>query len=372
MIVVENISNSVQHICLVLYMNDMYILHGCKDGKVYNRVAQSGQGDDKVLNMSIDVMCKGLPHIIAKYVCLPLIHPAHGTSHHAHHTFGTLTLQMGDNNAYITMKQARQLWEYLGQAMICHVYTLYLKLENELIKDILTDTFPNNKHNEVIRNAIISRYADKNEDDVQMISITEHPQATILFVDICDYTKMCAEDHMSTLSKLSSFYNSIDELVEQKKLQKIETIGDCCMIASGLKGEQDHALRIVEFGECLIDIAKAHHIKVRVGISTGPVVSGIMGKLRMRYFVFGDTVNTASRMESLSVPYGIKISSFTYHVLVTQDTTWKWEKIVHDVKGKGLMESYLLKSAKLTQDWQEDYANNRTTARVVKQDPNRD
>ncbi|GIL78976.1 hypothetical protein Vretifemale_8354 [Volvox reticuliferus] len=191
---------------------------------------------------------------------------------------------------------------------------------------------------------------------------TDHEQVTILFADIVGFTSMCKEVPAKAVMKfLNDLYTRFDTLLDIYGVYKVETIGDCYMVAGGLiskdadgfsavrKDSCDNlqAWRVLSFAKAMLRDAQkvllptTHEpVKLRVGIHTGPVVSGVVGTRMPRFCLFGDTINTASRMES-TCPYGRIQASAATHALVP-DEDWEPTGGVQ-VKGKGIMETYLLK-----------------------------
>ncbi|GLI65786.1 hypothetical protein VaNZ11_009402 [Volvox africanus] len=178
-----------------------------------------------------------------------------------------------------------------------------------------------------------------------------HSSVTVLFADIVGYTSMAQslapEQVMAVLHSLFSRY---DDLLAPLNVYKVETIGDAYMAATGLLYESSsHAADMVDFGVGMIraaagvsDPVSGQPLRIRVGINSGPVMSGIVGACRARYCLFGDTVNTASRMESTGVPGAIQISEDTYMALPESSRAlWTCRGEV-EVKGKGLLRTYLL------------------------------
>jgi hypothetical protein len=113
---------------------------------------------------------------------------------------------------------------------------------------------------------------------------------------------------------LHDLFSKYDNLCSQYGVYKVETIGDCYMACCGLLTEDpDHAAHLVQFGQAMLGVAAgvAHPsggtVRIRVGIHSGRVMSGVVGSIRARYCLFGDTVNTASRMESTGVVDHIQV-----------------------------------------------------------------
>jgi guanylate cyclase len=177
-----------------------------------------------------------------------------------------------------------------------------------------------------------------------------YESASIMFVDIVNFTPIStASTPKEIVILLSELFSHFDQLVEKHNAEKIETIGDSYMVAVGLPVlRKDHAhiiallaLDIQAYLEKGISI-NGQAINCRVGINSGPLMAGVIGRKRISYNVWGDTVNTASRMESHGIPGQIQISETTYELI---KKSFKCEpRGVIDVKGKGSMKTYLLKS----------------------------
>ncbi|EKX47706.1 hypothetical protein GUITHDRAFT_69510, partial [Guillardia theta CCMP2712] len=191
------------------------------------------------------------------------------------------------------------------------------------------------------------------------LPITErHQQVSILFSDIVGYTSMAASIETEKLIEmLSKMFNSFDELCDKHGCYKVETIGDAYMVVAGHEsGEEsstdDHAQRVLNMGLDMIEAAKeimhpsleGESIKIRVGVHSGPAFAGVVGSKMPRYCFFGDTVNTSSRMESNGFPMCVHVSKATYDV--GKDFFDFVSCGGREIKGKGIMETFLLKSDK--------------------------
>jgi len=178
-------------------------------------------------------------------------------------------------------------------------------------------------------------------------------EVTILFADIVGFTKLSEKiSPQEVVSLLNEIFTGFDQLTEQHGLEKIKTIGDAYMVASGLPMErQDHAQAIAEMALDMqqevtrFNAKNQANLSIRIGINTGPVVAGVIGTKKFIYDLWGDAVNTASRMESHGIPGCIQITESTYKHLQDQYQFKKRGKI--QVKGKGEMITYLLTERKL-------------------------
>ncbi|EKX31507.1 hypothetical protein GUITHDRAFT_55545, partial [Guillardia theta CCMP2712] len=177
---------------------------------------------------------------------------------------------------------------------------------------------------------------------------------TIFFSDIVGFTTMSCDLAPGKISDmLDRLYSVFDRLSHELGIYKLETIGDAYMAITNLVEEQEHqhALLIARFAiealyaanSTLIDTEAPEkgYVQIRVGIHSGPIVANVVGTRRPKYTLFGDTVNTASRMESNSLPSKIHCS------LVTANSNYDWAKEIVllprgdiEVKGKGLMKTF--------------------------------
>ncbi len=172
--------------------------------------------------------------------------------------------------------------------------------------------------------------------------------ATILFADIVDFTTMSADaDPVDVVAKLNDVFSSFDELAAKHGLEKIKTIGDAYMVAGGLpEPRADHVTAVAAFAIDMLEATKQHQswtgepIGLRVGINTGPVVAGVIGRQKFIYDLWGDAVNVASRMESNGLVNVIQVTETVRQALGDQYTFEEREPIY--VKGKGMMVTYLL------------------------------
>jgi class 3 adenylate cyclase len=175
-----------------------------------------------------------------------------------------------------------------------------------------------------------------------------HKNITVLFTDFENFTKLVASISAITLvNELNDIFGRFDEIMEETEVEKIETIGDSYMAACGLEKEMtNHATNCIRAAQMMLSYLeernKSHEIKwkMRVGIHSGTVVAGVVGKKKFAYDLFGDTINTASRIESAGEAGKINISSSTYEQIKNDFTCLSRGKIF--AKGKGDLEMYFV------------------------------
>jgi class 3 adenylate cyclase/ligand-binding sensor domain-containing protein len=173
-------------------------------------------------------------------------------------------------------------------------------------------------------------------------------QVTVLFADIVGFTKLSQTISPAELvSRLNDLFSRFDKISLDLKIEKIKTIGDCYMAVAGLPEiRQDHATLMIEVAKRMLsaieDFNQEHNttLAIRIGINTGEVVAGVIGTHKFIYDLWGDSVNTASRMESHGVPGRIHVTASTYNAL--KDKYQFESRGVMEIKGKGKMETYLL------------------------------
>jgi len=174
---------------------------------------------------------------------------------------------------------------------------------------------------------------------------------TVFFSDFVGFTSMSTTvepDHL--ISELNDIFTRFDEIMMENGCERIKTIGDAFLSVSGMPDKNEkHAENMVKAALDIIDYLVERNEKrelkwlVRIGIHTGPVVGGIVGVHKYIYDVFGDTINTASRLESLSEPMKIHVSEITGGLIENKFSLTELPEI--DVKGKGMMKSYYVDKA---------------------------
>jgi adenylate cyclase len=179
----------------------------------------------------------------------------------------------------------------------------------------------------------------------------QYEGASILFADVVNFTPLSAGMSPTELVEmLNEVFTTFDALTEKYGLEKIKTIGDCYMVASGVpRPRSDHALALthlaVEMRECIAQREfRGRRLDFRIGLNSGPVVAGVIGRKKFIYDLWGDAVNTASRMESHGAGGIIQITGATYE-LIKDEFICKPRGMVQ-VKGKGEMEVWQVIGAK--------------------------
>lgn len=186
-----------------------------------------------------------------------------------------------------------------------------------------------------------------------------HPGVSIMFCDVESFTKISEQLSAENLVNMLNYYfGEFDRIIGDLRIEKIKTIGDAYMCVLGLENEPDHAVRMVtaalrfqEFlnkGKKEIEDRFGLFLNFRIGIHSGPVVSGVVGSKKYAYDIWGDSVNIAARMEETSVPGKINISENTFHLVQHAfNTTYRGEI---SAKNKGAMKMYFVDSYKSPQN----------------------
>jgi len=179
--------------------------------------------------------------------------------------------------------------------------------------------------------------------------VDEYSEATVLFADLVGFTTLAAHiGAHQVVYFLNEIFSAFDTLAEKRGLEKIKTIGDAYMIAGGIPTPRpDHAESI---GDLALDMQEEikrfngrydSSIRIRIGINTGPVVAGVIGRKKFAYDLWGDTVNVASRLESLGEAGGIQVSESTHALLKDLHRFEKKQPI--EIKGRGEVAAYWLR-----------------------------
>jgi len=215
----------------------------------------------------------------------------------------------------------------------------FIVLNRNLVKEL---NLEQRKSENLLLNILPKEIANILKNENRTIA-DQYKDVSVLFADIVEFTPMSASmSPIELVELLNEVFMYFDELVEKYDLEKIKTIGDCYMVAAGVpRHRPDHAHVLAQmaldaqdyfskqnFGERRLDI--------RVGINSGPVVAGVIGRKKFTYDLWGDVVNTASRMESHGVGGRIQITEKTYQLLKNDFICEPRGKVI--VKGKGEMD----------------------------------
>jgi class 3 adenylate cyclase len=223
------------------------------------------------------------------------------------------------------------------------IRTKELSLANESL------SIEQEKSNNLLLNILPKPIVERLEGGEKNIS-DAFAEVSILFADIVNFTPLSQRLQPAELVEiLNQIFCMFDDLSAKHGLEKIKTIGDCYMVASGLpEACPDHAARIADMALGMQDVIRTIgadlkiDLDIRIGINSGPVVAGVIGKKKFVYDLWGDTVNVASRMESHAVNGSIQVSESSYQLL-KHDYLFE-ERGMIAIKGKGEMKAYFLKS----------------------------
>jgi guanylate cyclase len=232
----------------------------------------------------------------------------------------------------------------VGGTIVFTLLALFAKQRHDALAALRVEQ---DKAETLLLNILPRSIAEKLKSDTQTIA-DSFTSASILFADVVDFTPLAqrlpAADVVGILDRLFSHF---DALAERHGLEKIKTIGDCYMVAAGVPTPRaDHADAIarmaIDMREAMRDVDAVGDLglELRIGINSGPVVAGVIGRKRFLYDLWGDAVNTASRMESHGSPGQIQITRATYELV--RDRFECEPRGTLEVKGKGAMETWYL------------------------------
>lgn len=237
----------------------------------------------------------------------------------------------------IRMREKTMMETQLRLETMVQVKTVDLEIEKDKSEHLLRNILPG-----PIAERLKEQQGDKTIADC-------FDEASVLFLDIVGFTDITSKESPEKIvNALNKLFSLFDVRAEETGVEKIKTIGDSYMAACGIpNADPDHAVSILKFAFGLYDDLKEYNktaiipFKVRIGINSGTVIAGVIGKNKFIYDMWGDTVNVASRMESLCNPGEILV---TESVKVKADKKFSFsEEIQKDVKGKGLMKTYIVK-----------------------------
>ena len=232
----------------------------------------------------------------------------------------------------------------VGGTMVFTLLALFAQQRSDALAALQVEQA---KAENLLLNILPRSIADRLKGKEQPIA-DEFGAASILFADVVDFTpwseRLTPDEVVGCLDHLFSHF---DDLAERHGLEKIKTIGDCYMVAAGVpEPRPDHARALALMALDMLDAMRAEGeaghlgLELRIGINSGPVVAGVIGRKRFLYDLWGDAVNTASRMEHYGTPGRIQITRATYDLLADEFECEPRGSIA--VKGKGDVEAWYL------------------------------
>jgi class 3 adenylate cyclase len=177
-----------------------------------------------------------------------------------------------------------------------------------------------------------------------------HDQASVLFADLVNFTPLAeARPASEVVSVLNELFTAFDRLADELGLEKIKTVGDEYMAVAGVpEPREDHAVAAMEMALAMhavvdgLPIRDGRRLALRTGIASGPLVAGVIGERKYSYDLWGDTVNTAARMQSSGVPGCVQVTDETHRLVGDRYPFERREGV--EVKGKGTMATWMLKT----------------------------
>ena len=232
------------------------------------------------------------------------------------------------------------------------VQTLYAKTDEQLEAEKQRLEVAQMKTEQLLLNILPRSIAERLKRGEKNIA-GHYPESTVLFSDIVGFTKMSAEISAADLvNLLNDLFTRFDKRAESLGLEKIKTIGDAYMAVGGLPiPRADHAEICADMALGMFEDLHAFNqqrgkaLDLRIGLNSGPVVAGVIGYTKFSYDLWGNTVNTASRMESTSPPGRVQASPTTVELLKGHfELDWRPEPV--DCKGLGLIQTALVGNRK--------------------------
>ncbi|AUI69354.2 hypothetical protein AL038_12180 [Beggiatoa leptomitoformis] len=249
---------------------------------------------------------------------------------------------------FVRILRLFRLLAIVQQREIEHLQNIQLSEKNhELVAAYRALAAEKAKSERLLLNILPHLVAQRLKEGTNIIA-DSYPNATVLFADLVGFTKLSASISPEGLvGLLDNIFCRFDRLVEKYDLEKIKTIGDAYMVVGGIPHALPH--HSVNMAEMALEMLHEIHLfnqetgrslQLRIGFHSGAVVAGVIGQKKFIYDLWGDTVNTASRMESHSLPDKIHVSDAIYQELHTQFTFESRGTL--DIKGKGEMQTYFL------------------------------
>jgi class 3 adenylate cyclase len=202
----------------------------------------------------------------------------------------------------------------------------------------------------LLRNVLPDPIADRLKAGERVIA-DHYEDASVLFADVVEFTPFAeALSPRRTVEVLNELFTEFDHLADGFGLEKIKTIGDAYMVVAGVpERREDHAAVLVEMALAMhrhvssLEPMEGRKLEIRTGIASGPMVAGVIGERKFSFDLWGDTVNTAARMESSGIPGRIQVTDATRGLLAGRYPFERREGV--EVKGKGVMSTWILDPA---------------------------
>lgn len=255
----------------------------------------------------------------------------------------------------------RTIWAYLSYLalalllgmVVLYVWTARLRRMNKRLEETVQQRtrelhIKNEENERLLLNILPEPIAGRLKKGEQTIA-DSFKEVTVLFSDIVGFTELSQKVNASQLVfMLNDLFSAFDHLAQKYGIEKIKTIGDAYMAVSGLPvPRDDHAEAMARMAIGMLEAVKEYNqrhnasLSLRIGMHSGPVVAGVIGVHKFIYDLWGDTVNTAARMESHGVSGSIQMTEQTAHLLLANGWNVVKRDVIH-VKGKGEMTTYLI------------------------------
>ena len=252
-------------------------------------------------------------------------------------------LMQGLSDKYWSMEKAGNLAGFLfcGIAMGSVAFQVINRAERNL-------AIERDRSDRLLTNILPVPIAERLKQSFELIA-DDFDETTVLFADIVGFTRYTETVSPSGLiTLLNSVFTKFDDLSQKHRVEKIKTIGDAYMAVAGVPiRSPNHAEQMAAMALDMQQVIERHNhqtgqgLQIRIGLDSGPVVAGVIGKQKFAYDLWGDTVNTAARMESQGLPGEIQVTQAT-HALLHANFHFE-ERGVIDIKNKGPIKVYLLK-----------------------------